>query len=490
MNIKSFSDIKPLFFDNKTLKQTIFKNTFWLALAEAITNFSKLFLIVYVARIFGATEYGKFTFALSFVSLFSILSDFGLGSLIIREFSKEKKDTEEFSSVFSLKLILSLITLILILFGSFFITEDIKIQKVIWILAVYILSNSFLSITYAFFRARQQMEYEAFVKILQAVVVTGIGFFIIFKAPSIENLSFGYLFASLIALFFTIFLFCLKICPLKLIFDKANWKKILTMSWPLGLSAILSMVYVNIDSIMMGSFNQIIQVGWYNAAYKIVGITMIPANFISGSFFPYLSKSFEKSKKEFKKAFDYYLEIAIYFSVPIVVGGIALAPKIIDLVYDPSYFPSVLAFKLLIIITFLSFFTGCFFQILFILNKQKKLLLITFLSAVTNIILNLILIPRYSLYGAAIAKVSTIFLILILIVWSALKVSPVKLIDSKMWFNFVGALISSFLMLFVISFPKIYNLHVVFSVLTGTGVYLICFFGYKKLTNRFLCIEN
>ena len=69
-------NVKSLLFENKGLKQTIFKNTFWLALAEAITNFSKLFLIVYVARIFGVTEYGKFTFALSFVSLFSILSDF------------------------------------------------------------------------------------------------------------------------------------------------------------------------------------------------------------------------------------------------------------------------------------------------------------------------------------------------------------------------------------------------------------------------------
>ncbi|UZE93493.1 MAG: flippase [Candidatus Nealsonbacteria bacterium] len=479
-------NIKSLLFDNKGLKQTIFKNTFWLALAEAITNFSKLFLIVYVARIFGATEYGKFTFALSFVSLFAIFSDFGLGSLTIREFSKEKKDTKEFSSILSLKLVLSLIALIVILFSSFFVTKDVEIQKVIWILAVYILSNSFLGITYAFFRARQQMEYEAFVKILQAVAVTGIGFFIIFKIPSVENLSFGYLFASLIALIFTIFLFYSKIYPLKLNFDKATWRKFLTMSWPLGLSAILSMVYVNIDSIMMGNFNQITQVGWYNAAYKIVGITLIPANFISGSFFPYLSKSFEQSKEKFKKAFDYYLEIIIFLSVPIVIGGIVLAPKIIDLVYDPSYFPSIFAFKLLIAITFLSFLSGPFNQTLFILNKQKKLLLIIFLSATTNVILNLILIPKYSLYGAAIARVSTFLLILILTIWFALKISSVKLISSKMWFNFIGALASSSLMYFVISFPNIYKLHVAFSILIGAGVYLICFFVYKRLADRVL----
>jgi len=78
------------FLKNSGTKQTIAKNTFWMAVAEGITRFLKLFLIIYVARILGATEYGKFTFALAFVSLFAIFSDFGISQITTRELAQKK----------------------------------------------------------------------------------------------------------------------------------------------------------------------------------------------------------------------------------------------------------------------------------------------------------------------------------------------------------------------------------------------------------------
>ena len=54
-------------FKNLGIQQTVFKNTFWLAAAEGISRFSRLILIIYVARIFGVNDYGKFNFALAVV---------------------------------------------------------------------------------------------------------------------------------------------------------------------------------------------------------------------------------------------------------------------------------------------------------------------------------------------------------------------------------------------------------------------------------------
>ena len=60
-------NIRELFLENIGIRQTIFKNTFWLTAAEVVIGFLRLGLLIYVARILGATEYGKFTFAFSFV---------------------------------------------------------------------------------------------------------------------------------------------------------------------------------------------------------------------------------------------------------------------------------------------------------------------------------------------------------------------------------------------------------------------------------------
>ncbi|PIX88077.1 MAG: hypothetical protein COZ30_01950, partial [Candidatus Nealsonbacteria bacterium CG_4_10_14_3_um_filter_36_16] len=163
---------RNFFLENLGVRQTIFKNTFWLAVAEGVSRFLKLILIIYVARILGATDYGKFNFALAFVALFGIFADLGVSQILTREFARENKKEKEFSTLLSLKLFLGLGTFLLILISSFFITPDPVIQKIIWILAIYTIISGFSGIIFAFFQARQKMEYQAMTKILEAILVT------------------------------------------------------------------------------------------------------------------------------------------------------------------------------------------------------------------------------------------------------------------------------------------------------------------------------
>jgi len=440
---------------NLGTKQTIAKNTFWLAIAEGITRFLKLFLIIYVARILGVTEYGKFTFALAFVSLFAVFSDLGVSSIVIREFAREKEKEKEFPAILSLKLVLGIISLILICIGSFFITPDPVIRGIIWILGIYIIINSFSGIIYAFLRARQKMEYEAWAKILQAMAVTGAGFFVLCNFRSVQNLSLSYLFASLVALISILFFFHFKIYHLKLNFNKTIWKKVLAMSWPLALAGIFSTIYNQTDLVMMGYWGQITQTGLYNAAHKIVIVTIIPASLIGASFYPVLSKFFKESKEKFQITWDYYMQSMIFLAVPIMVGGIVLAPKIIDFIYDPSYFPSILAFQILIITGGIIILNSPFSQALIISNQQKKLFWITLSGAILNVGLNLILIPKYSLDGAAFTTLVTVLLMLFLFFEFTSRLTPINPLNLKLFSTFLIVFISSMAMYLVISFAGV-----------------------------------
>lgn len=480
------SNPRAFFLQNLGLKQTIAKNTFWLAVAEAITRFLKLVLIIYVARILGATEYGKFTFALAFVGLFAIFSDLGVSSITTREFAREREKEKEFPAVLSLKTLLSLGTLVLILIGSFFITSSPTIRGLIWILGVYIIVSGFTGIVFSFFRARQKMEYEAWAKILQALVISGAGFFVLFNFPTVKNLSFAYLFAALSTLIFILFFLHIKFQPIKFEFNKIIWKNYLLMSWPLALAGVFGTIYGQTDSVMMGYWGQITQTGWYNAAYKIIGVTLIPVALITASFYPALSKFFKESKEKLQKAWNYYMELMLFMAAPLVIGGIALAPRIIDFVYDPSYFPSILAFQILIIMAGISCISTPFGQALVVSNQQKKLFWVTLSGAIINVGLNFILIPKYSLYGAAFTTVVTLFLVFFLLYRFTVNLTPIKNpFSRKIVLTFSGTLISSLPMYFVISQPKIYHLHILLSVFIGALIYLICFLLIRKLVNSF-----
>lgn len=477
-------DIKNLLFENIRIRQTIFKNTFWLAFAEGISKIFTLILVIYMVRILGATEFGKFTFALSFVSMFAVLSNFGLSDITTRELSRDKKSEKEYSSILSLKILLSIGALILMLIGSFFISPDIVIRKIIWILAFFVLISNFFVVIYAFFRARQKMEYEALAKISQALIMVGVIFFVLFKFPSVENLSYGYLFVNLVFLILILLFFHFRIYRLSLSWNKATWKKFLKSSWPLGSAAIFSAIFINIDSVMMGYLGQITQTGWYNVARRTVSFTIVPAALIFTSFFPVLSKLFKESKEMLQKVWNFYMELMIILAIPLVIGGIALASKIINFFYNQSFSPSIFAFQILIIMAGITFLYEPFYSILIVSNQQKKIFWITLTGAIINISLNLILIPLYSLYGAAVATIITYIILLFLMIEFSRRFTSISVFNLRLLKILIIAFLSSSIMFIAISQSLIYNLNVILTAIIGILIYFTTLFLFYKFLWR------
>src|SRR6185503_16083283 len=88
--------IKSSLFENKTLHQTIFKNTFWLLGAEVFTKIIGFFTVIWLARHYGPAAFGKFEYALSVVSIFAIFADFGFSTLIIRDIARDKSKLAQY----------------------------------------------------------------------------------------------------------------------------------------------------------------------------------------------------------------------------------------------------------------------------------------------------------------------------------------------------------------------------------------------------------
>ena len=178
---------------------------------------------------------------------------------------------------------------------------------------------------------------------------------------------------------------------------------------PFGISSIFISVYYYIDVFMISLIilnpNEVM--GWYNAAYRTVLVLgFIPTTFLN-SIYPIMSKSFVINGKYlnfmFEKSFKYLMIIAI----PIGIGTTVLANRIILLVYGPDFALSAIALQILVWSEVLIFLNVAFGTLLNSINRQMIVTKQTMLAAALNIVLNLILIPRYSYIGASIATVST-----------------------------------------------------------------------------------
>lgn len=485
MNVKSFSDVRSLFFDNRTIKQTIFKNTFWLGLGIGLNRLLKLILLVYATRILQATEYGKFTFAFAFVSLFVVFNDLGLSTIVTREFAGEKEAKGEFHSIVSLKLLLTVAAFILIVSTSFFITQDPGIRKVILILGLFTLINGLSSLFYAFFQARQRMEYETFVEILEAVLVTCFGLFVLLRAPSVINLSYSYLAASLIALLFNIMLFCWKFFRIKVFWEKPVWKKFLMMSWPLALTTLFGTFYSYIDSVMMGHWGMITETGWYNAAQRLNFTVFYIVGLICSSFYPVLSKFFKESKEELQKIWSYEIQLITVLFFFLVGAGIVLAPKIIAFFYGAGFLPSVLAFQILMLMVGFALYNAAFNHLLISAGQERKTFWIFLGGALVNIILNIILIPKFSLYGAAITTVISYFLVFGVSLKISSKTASINIFGKEAMITMFFSLISGFSMCCLMLRPQLYNLNLFLVGFIGAAIYAFVFFLLIKIRQSF-----
>ncbi len=239
---------------------------------------------------------------------------------------------------------------------------------------------------------------------------------------------------------------------------------------------------------MLGYFGQITETGFYNAAYRIAWMAYIFTGLFYTSFYPILSKAFQESKEKLQQVWNFQMELMTVLSIPLVIGGVVLAPRIVDFMYGASFFPSILALQILMVMAGILLFYAGFYGILTVANPQKKLIWVTLFGAIANIILNLILIPKYSLYGAAVASVITQLLIFFLLFIFTLKFTSMRFPDLKFLTVLVIVLVSGVAVAFLLSRPEIYYFNVLLSIIIGLFVYFAIFFILKYVVNQFILL--
>lgn len=386
-------------------------------IASAVLGF---FYAVYVPRYLGAQGFGVLSFAVAFTGIFSVLTDIGLQVLMIREIARDRALTQKYlGNIALLKTILVTVTFGLIALAINLMDYPGESIRVVYLMALALVFNAFSVMFYSVFRAYERMEFEALAGVLSSGVLLAGAFYAISHHFGVIGFALIYVIASAIGLVYSFAISGWKFAMPRIEIDLEFCKEALKQAWPFGLIVIFSTLYYYIDSVMLSFMKGEQAVGWYNAAYRLVSFTsFIPVAYF-GAVFPIMSRFHTSSKESlrfiYEKSFKYMLTLAM----PIGVGTTLLASKMILLIFGAEYTNSIIALQLLIWSMGLMIVYGTFAQLFNSVNKQLIGTIVVIICAIFNVILNLILIPKYSLTGASISIVATQFLGLALsYVWS------------------------------------------------------------------------
>lgn len=471
-------NFRALLFDNRSLGQTIFKNTFWLVFAEAISKILGVFIFIWIARYLGATNYGKFSFALAFTSLFWVIADFGFSILTTREIAKEKEKAKKYiDNILVMKFISGPITFFLIVFVVQFLGKTSEIENLVYLAGILLVINSFIIFFQAVFRGFEKMEYEAFSKIFSSVFLFIFIIIILGKSLKLQVLISVHILVALLTLIFILVLVRKKITRFWLDLDFKFWREIFSKSWPFALSGIAITIYWHLDSVMLSMIKGDQVVGWYNVAYRPIFFIGAIGGLLSSVFFPVISKLYIHSQEKLKEILNEYLRLKAVMALPIAFGGIMVAFPLINLVFGEEYKNSVLAFQILLLVALIIYINSIYGEALQACERQKILLQGVSMGAGVNIILNLILIPLFSLYGAALATLLTEVIVFIFLY---LQVNKFITLDFKK--HILKPLISSIIMCALLYLVKDWN--VIILIFLGILYYSLIMLLIKGFTKK------
>jgi O-antigen/teichoic acid export membrane protein len=185
--------------------------------------------------------------------------------------------------------------------------------------------------------------------------------------------------------------------------DLGIWKELLKNSWPLALSVVFMSICARIDQVMLFQMKGKEELGFYAAAVKLAESPFMIAGAFLASVFPLLFEYAVTSPDVFKRIYQISFKYLMIFIIPIAVMTTLYSKQIILVCYGRDFLPSQIALAILIWATVFGYTGWVHSNLLIATNLQLFDIIFTGFPAFLNVVLNLILIPKYSFIGAAIA---------------------------------------------------------------------------------------
>lgn len=382
-------------------------------LFRMISMSASFFTTWYISTVYGESILGRFSLALTVLQIIFLFFALGLPNAFLAftgMFNEDKLKKGFLIKATKIVLSVSIVPVLITFLGADIIANQIFEKEA---LSIYFKIVAFAVpfmilheiICYYFISISKHVIYG----MLLFIVPNGL-FALFLVATTYLNLPEYYTFldyvlaisSTVLIGFFVAFYKCRK-------FDLPNLssKEILRKSFPMMVGTMFLLLLNWTDILMLGKMETEANIGIYNTAFKIGYLALFFIASMNVVVMPKISELFHQDKViEMKKIINRATQVVILLTVPLALGIMFFSKEILGL-YGDGF---ILGSTSLIYITIGALFnamTGNVDQILNLTNNQKKVRNVFFLGFVFNVLLNLILIPKLGIEGAALSSLIT-----------------------------------------------------------------------------------
>lgn len=377
------------------------------------TAYQVLVLIVplittpYISRVLGANGVGIYSYTYSIISYFMLCAVMGTATYAQRTMAYYQDDIEQRSVKFFDILVFRIISTAVCCSGYviYLLTPFCKYREVATIQLIYLIAVAF-DVSWLF----QGMEdfksvvlRNTIAKIFNVLLI----FVLVRQSEDVMVYTLilaGMTFVANISIWPYLPKYIKKV-SIKRIRPFHDIKSIISLFIP----TIAIQVYAVLDKTMIGYFAvNATENGYYEQTEKVVRMALAIVTSLGTVMIPRIAKLFQDNKQEeIKKYLMKSYQFVWFLGIPVMCGLIGVANIFVPVFYGSGYEKIKIllpTYSCLVIAVALSNVTGC--QYLIPTKKQNVYTVAVVISAVSNLILNSVLIPRYLSIGAAIASVT------------------------------------------------------------------------------------
>lgn len=391
--------------------QRLLSNTLLAFVSNTIAKVSGSILFIIIGRLIGPEEAGIFSLGITFYTILMALSTFGLHDLLVREVAPRKEQSGRYLvNYLAMRLTISMLLYIgLLLFLRLSLPYDEETKMVLLIASLTIFPEAVFSLLQALFVAYERLAVPTLAAIVNSVIRLGLGAWLLYNGAGAVEVAWVLPISTAASLL-------VFIPAIPALFRQVPQIAAVRLSWQFCrqqlrptsgfvLLQLFQTLNLQLDTFIISLLLTEAAIGYYTASQTIlIGFLMIPFA-VRMSLYPLMARYQYEDQEKLVRLYHKSSQYLIILGLPIAAGVTLLAEPIIFLVFGESFAPAILALQLSVWKVPFSLLTVPNARLLLVHGKQTVASWIRGLAMVVSVLLNLLLIPRLGINGAAIASV-------------------------------------------------------------------------------------
>ena len=389
------------------------KNTLLLIGFEVANPLLSLLLIGVMSRRLGPEGLGAYNLLLTFFFVAHSFTSLGLNSLITREVSRKTEATGGYlCTSAALGLMMSMISAAGLIVTVHLAHYSEEIEKGSLFIGLSLLPSIVILYSESIFIAYEKVQYIVYLALLEnaARVVTGL--WLLRNGFGVVALIGSFALFRYVALAFNLSIFHRQIGHLAFRFDEEVARYLLRNVPVFGTIFIAASLYSRADVFLLSKLTTLAAVGYYTAAYRLFAISQVVPKSLNTSIYPIFAKRFVESPRSFQKANSVAIRYLMVVIVPVAAGVCALAEPVVRALFGAEFGPAVSVLRIVIWTLVPYGIVRVCASGLFASDRQLIDLKVNLMALASNLILNIVLIPRYGGVGCAWATLLSMLLFL------------------------------------------------------------------------------